>query len=182
MSRKDVLSWIILVDRDSRTTYQTSFSCYIPLIETRLILMFFEFFPSPKHVKKRCFVLDHPRGSGFKNDISDEFLLLHSPNRNSSNSHVFRVFSLTKTCQEKMFCLGSSSWISKYECKSKHDLHKPLYSIYSITPIGSYFQYDGNPEHEPHTSQCIVHLLLRSYLPDTHTIVILLTICKLYIG
>jgi hypothetical protein len=96
------------------------------------------------------FLLDHPRGSGFKNDLSDEFLLLFSlvetrliymffeffpyqnifsddvfvgsclwipiqkrlirrvsplksPSGNSSDLHVFRVFSLAKTSFLKMF-------------------------------------------------------------------------------
>jgi len=50
-----------------------------------------------KHLQKISFFLDHPRGSVFKNDISDEFLLLKSPSRNSSDLQVFRVFPHVKT-------------------------------------------------------------------------------------
>jgi len=35
--------------------------------------------------------MDHPRGSVFKNDISDKFPLLKSPSRNSSDLHDSHV-------------------------------------------------------------------------------------------
>jgi len=68
-----------------------------------------------KHLQKISFFLDHPRGSVFKNDILDEFLLLKSPSRNSSDLQVFRVFPHVKTSSENIFFFGSSSWIGIQE-------------------------------------------------------------------
>jgi len=47
-------------------------------------------------MSRKDFSMDHPRGSVFKNDLSDKFLLLKSPSRNSSDLQVFRVFPLAK--------------------------------------------------------------------------------------
>jgi len=62
--------------------------------------------------RKDVFALDHPRGSVFKNGLSDEFLPLKSPNRNSSDLQVFEFFP-RQHVQKRCFCIGSSSWIPR---------------------------------------------------------------------
>jgi hypothetical protein len=54
--KKRYFRWIMLVDPYSETTYRTSFPAKKTLVETRLIYIFFEFFPCQNIFSEHVFV------------------------------------------------------------------------------------------------------------------------------